>query len=109
MSSQSIKDLDREAYSKKAENKIISLSDDYFYYNKLRVGKEPDRSEIQFYIQNQRFLNTGECELNNFIKDRIKKLDTIKPKKKPAPKKETEEEKVEIVISESCTWGSNNW
>jgi hypothetical protein len=108
MSSQSIKELNLETYYKKAENKLISLSDDYFYYNKLRVGKDANRSEVQFYMQNYRFLNTGECELNNFIEDKIKKLDVAKPKRK-APKEKTKEKKVEIVIEKSCTWGSNNW
>jgi hypothetical protein len=72
------------------------------------VGKNADRSEVQFYMQNYRFLNTEECELNNFIKDKISKLDVIKPKIK-APKEKTKDKKVEVVVEKACNWGSNNW
>ena len=71
MSTQSIKELTRERYLQESEDRLLQLSDAYFYKKKFLLGEGVDRDELRFTMQSHRLLSTDNCEMMDFIADKI--------------------------------------
>lgn len=83
MSSKNILSLDKQTYIKKNEQRLLRLSDAYFYDKHFLLGEGVNRDEMIFSTIFNSFLCESNCELNNLIKDKIAgKLERKKRKKK---------------------------
>lgn len=72
MSSQSILELNKDTYFKKTEDRLLCLSDSYFYKRKFLLGEGVNRDELSFTMNFHRILDSKECSIYNFVKDKIK-------------------------------------
>lgn len=70
-STQNILELNRERYLQESEDRLLQLSDAYFYKKKFLLGDGVDRDELRFTMQSHRLLNTEDCEMINFISSKI--------------------------------------
>lgn len=68
---QSILELDTERYLKEAEERLLCLSDAYYYKKKFLLGKGVDRDELNFVTQTHRALSSDNCEMIQYIADKI--------------------------------------
>jgi hypothetical protein len=121
MSTKSINTLTRETYLEKAEDNLLRMSDAYFYKKKFLIGEGIDEDKQDFYMQNYRFLCTDNCEMNNFIQDKIEgKLEECgrKPKEKQTIHDilklakqylETQSCTLDEAITECCAWSEIEW
>ncbi|HSE99899.1 MAG TPA: hypothetical protein VLA48_03300 [Nitrososphaeraceae archaeon] len=115
---QSILDLNRETYLEKAEKNLLQMSDAYFFDKHFKIGEGVNEDKMSFYYQMHRLLCTDDCEMIEFIQDKIEgKLEDCGVKRKP---KQTISEVMKIaeehfedkcceVISDSCGWSSKEW
>lgn len=71
MSTQNILELNRERYLQESEERLLQLSDAYFYKRKFLLGNGVDRDELSFTMQSHRLLDTEDCEMINFISSKI--------------------------------------
>lgn len=71
MSTQSILELNRERYLQESEERLLQLSDAYFYKKKFLLGEGVNRDELNFTMQSHRLLSTDDCEMITFIADKI--------------------------------------
>lgn len=71
MATQSILELSRERYLQESEERLLQLSDAYFYKKKFLLGEGVDRDELRFTMQSHKMLCTEDCEMINFIKNKI--------------------------------------
>ncbi len=95
MSSKNILYLNKETYVQKNEQRLLKLSDAYFFNKHFLLGEGVDRDEMIFSTIFDSFLYEKNCELNNLIQDKIAgKLEPKRKKKNPIiiQKSEVEEE-----------------
>lgn len=71
MSTQSVLELNRETYFQESQDNLIALSDAYYFKKKLEIGQSLDRDKMRFYMQSNRFLCEDNCQLVDYIKDKI--------------------------------------
>jgi len=71
MSTQSILELDQERYRQEAEKSLLQMSDAYFFKKKFLLGEGVDRDRLNHTIQSHRYLCIDNCEMTNFIADKI--------------------------------------
>lgn len=84
MSSKNILTLTKETYIEKNEQRLLKMSDAYFYNKHFLLGDGVNRDEMIFSTIFDSFLYRSNCELNNLIKDKIAgKLEPKKKKKNP--------------------------
>lgn len=72
MSTQSILELNKDTYFKKTEDRLLCLSDSYFYKRKFLLGEGVNRDELSFVMNFHRILNSKECSIYDFVKNKIK-------------------------------------
>jgi hypothetical protein len=85
MSSYSLNILNSEKYSREVEEVIIYSFDDYIYKEHFRVGQGiKDVSELKHSLIMKRILCSDNCDIINYIQDKIEgKLENcVKNKKK---------------------------
>lgn len=118
---QSILDLNRQIYLDKAEKNLLQMSDSYYFQKKFRIGEGIDEDKIEFYSQMHRLLCTDNCEMKDFIQNKIEgRLEELKIK--VAPKQtiseilllakqylETKDCTLDEAISNCCEWKSTAW
>lgn len=121
MSNQSILELDREVYLQKAEKNLLQMSDAYFFNKHFKIGEGVDEDKKDFYYQMYRLLCEENCEIQEFIKDKIEgKLEDCKIKPNSSTKLaeilylakqylETQECSLDEAVSECCSWNSVAW
>jgi hypothetical protein len=118
MSTQSILELNKDSYFNKVEDKLLCLSDSYFYKRKFLLGEGVNRDELSFNMTFHRILNSKECTINNYIKNKIEgKLQERKVKKRKSFQKNlhkyselmdcTEQEALNIVCKD--VWTNIEW
>ena len=71
MSTKNIKYTTRESYLHKSEEMLMLLSDQYFNKKRFLLGEGADKDKVTFYLQMNNSLCTKNCELINFIQDKI--------------------------------------
>jgi len=118
---QSILDLNRETYLEKAEKNLLQMSDSYYFQKKFKMGEGADEDKVEFYSQMYRLLCTDNCEMKDFIQNKIEgKLDELNIK--VAPKQtiseilmlakqylETQDCTLDEAISNCCEWENILW
>ena len=72
MSTQSILELNKDTYFNKVEDRLLCLSDKYFYKKKFLLGEGVSRDELRFTMNFHRILNSKECSIYDFVKNKIK-------------------------------------
>ena len=84
MSTKNILTLSKETYVQKNEQRLLRLSDAYYFSKHFLLGDGVNRDEMIFSTVFDSFLSTSNCELNNLIKNKIAgKLEPKRKKKKP--------------------------
>ncbi len=113
MNSQSLNTISRKSYHRKAEDILLQMSDNYFYEKHYKIGAGIDRDKVSFYLQNYRFLDTDNCELNNYINSKIigvlDDLDTSEVT--PINRLQIQKPNCNIteIISQNCGWENASW
>lgn len=101
MSSKNIHTLTKQTYIEKNEQRLLSMSDAYFYKKHFLLGEGVDRDEMNFSTIMNSFLCERNCELNDLINDKIAgKLEPIKAQNKKTPKKQKEKGEVKIITKD---------
>lgn len=116
-STQSILELNRERYLEDAERQLLVMSDAYFLKEKFLLGEGVDRDKMTFALQAQSYLCTDECEMLQFIADKIE--GKLEPNKKKSRKRKLQEllEQFrndfgctdEEVLEAACHWEAMEW
>lgn len=84
MSSKNILTLNKSTYIHKNEQRLLKMSDAYFYKKNFLLGEGVNRDEMIFSTIFDAFLCESNCELNQLINDKIAgKLEPKKRKKNP--------------------------
>lgn len=121
MSTQSILDLNREIYLDKAEKNLLQMSDAYFFKKRFLMGEGADEDKVDFYSQMYRLLCTDNCEMKDFIQNKIEgKLEECGIKPSPQQKMseilmlakqylETQDCTLEEAVSNCCEWENISW
>lgn len=71
MSSKNILILNKEAYIQKNEQRLLKLSDAYFFSKHFLIGEGVNRDEVIFSTIFNSFLYEKNCELNILINKKI--------------------------------------
>jgi len=118
MSAQNILYLNREVYLEKAEKNLLQMSDAYFFDKHFKIGEGVNEDKMSFYYKMHRLLCTDDCEMIEFIQDKIEgKLEEScgikrKPKQTISEVMKIAEEHFEDkcceVISD-CGWNLKEW
>jgi hypothetical protein len=84
MSAYSLEILDSEKYSRDFQENILYSFDSYIYKEHFRVGEGiKDDKELKHSLIFSRILCTDNCEISNYIQDKIEgKLESCNKKKK---------------------------
>lgn len=121
MSTKNIKYVDRDSYLEKSESMLLSLSDAYFNKKRFLLGEGADKDKVIFYLQMNKSLCTKNCEMIEFIQDKIdgklqdcgvkiKKLQTFSNYLEAIVEHLTSKFlSKEDVISECCGWEEASW
>lgn len=105
MSSKNILTLSKETYIQKNEQRLLKLSDAYFYNKHFLLGEGVNRDEMIFSTIFDAFLCESNCELNNLIKDKIAgKLEPKRKKKNPIIIQKSEDGEQDITINAENYW-----
>ena len=84
MSSKNILTLSKATYMQKNEQRLLKLSDSYFFNKHFLLGEGVNRDEMIFSTIFDSFLCESNCEINNLINNKIAgKLEPKRKKKKP--------------------------
>jgi hypothetical protein len=116
-STQSILELNRERYLHEAEQELLQMSDAYFYKVNFLLGEGVDRDKMNFSLQAEQYLNTEECEMLQFISDKIE--GKLEPNKKKTSKRRLHELLEQFrndfgctdaeVLEACCNWETLEW
>lgn len=79
MSSKSLKTLSVNTYIVKNDNRLLKLSDNYFFNKHFLLGVKIDRDELLFSTIFDSLLYSKNCEILDLIKDKIE--GKLEPKK----------------------------
>lgn len=101
MSVQSILEISRERYLQEAEERLLQMSDAYFFKKKFLLGDGVDRDKLNHTMQNHRFLCTDNCEMIKFIKDKIE--GNLEPAKRKTGVKRLQDLLQQIKHEFNCT------
>lgn len=105
MSSKNILTLSKTSYIEKNEQRLLKLSDAYFYSKHFLLGEGVNRDEMIFSTIFDSFLCESNCELNNLIKDKIAgKLEPKRKKKNPIIIQKTEDGMQDITVNAENYW-----
>lgn len=104
MSSKNILVLNKQTYIQKNEQRLLKLSDAYYFSKHFLLGEGVDRDEMIFSTIFDTFLCESNCELNKLIKDKISgKLEPRRKKKKPIIITKTEDGD-DIIVNMENYW-----
>lgn len=102
MSSKNILTLSKDTYVQKNEQRLLKLSDAYYFSKHFLLGEGVNRDEMIFSTIFYTFLCEKNCELNKLINDKIAgKLEPKRKKKKPIIITKTEDGDNVIVNMEN--------
>src|SRR6478609_6981938 len=100
MSSKNILNLSKSTYIQKNEQRILKLSDAYFYNRHFLIGERVDRDEMIFSTIFDSFLCERNCEINDLINDKIAgKLEPKRRKKNPIVIAKSEDGEQDVIIN----------
>lgn len=75
MSTQSIKEISLERYGYEAEINLKRLSDCRFAKKHFKIGEEINRDKVLHYMFIDRIMCNYNCELINYVNNKIKGID----------------------------------
>lgn len=100
MSSKNIYTLTKQTYIEKNEQRLLKLSDAYFYKNHFLLGEGANRDEMIFSTIFDAFLCERNCELNDLINKKINgELEPKRKKKNPIIIAKSEDDDGDITIN----------
>lgn len=100
MSSKNIFTLTKETYVQKNEQRLLKLSDAYYFKAHFLLGNGVSRDEMIFSTIFSKFLCESNCEIDKLIKDKISGKLEKRKKKNPIIIAKTGEDSV-IVNTEN--------
>jgi hypothetical protein len=72
MSQQSITLLSKSKFAQEADEILIYNFEQYFYYKNFKLGLGADIREANYYSKLKEVLCIDECEIVNYVQDKIK-------------------------------------
>ena len=116
MSTQSILEISRERYREEAEETLLQFSDKYFYDKHFKLGCGIDRDKILHYMIIDRSLCTNNCELINYVEDKIagRLEDTVRKSRQTRlqeliQKLAKQNKQIEDEIEQKVFWSDTQW
>ncbi len=104
MSSKNIYTLSKQTYIEKNKQRLLKMSDAYFFEKHFLLGEGVNRDEMIFSTIFDAFLCERNCEINNLINDKIAgKLEPKKKKKNPIIIQKSEDNE-DLVIDLDNYW-----
>lgn len=101
MSSKNILTLSKETYVQKNEQRLLRLSDAYYFNAHFLLGKGVSRDEMVFSTIFSKFLYESNCEINKIIKDKIAGKLEKRKKKNPIILTKTEDVDSTVINKEN--------
>jgi len=90
MSTQSILEQSKQRYFNETDENLLRLNTSYFAHKNFLLGESPDRDKIKHYMLFHRILCTNNCEITNYIQDKIEGKLEEKERKPKAIKRVSE-------------------
>ena len=116
MSTQSINEITQDRYRGEAEDKLLHYSDLYFYERHFKVGQGIDRDKVSHYMIIDRSLCTNNCELINYVEDKIsgRLEDTVRKSRQTRlqeliQKLTKQNKQIEDEIEQKFFWSDTQW
>lgn len=107
MSTKNIEYITKEYYLDKAQEKLLAMSDQYFYEKHYKIGEGIDSDKLDFYLQMSKSLCTENCELIEIINNTMYKGYNDINKFSDSSCFEEKQERIEICQDDTICFKSN--